>query len=201
MTLGATAGPGRRVYAIVEQRLRWAIPIAFVVAAAAAATDYVTARQKIDLIESDRLKPGSRIELTVPEIAAYAQHELPDGVRNPQLRVIAPGVATGSAMVDFGKVQRAQGRPPGWFMSMLLDGERPVSVTAKIQSANGSARVDVQQVQVSGIQIDGATLDFLIRNVLLPLYPEAAVGRQFELGHRIERLDIQPRAVGVVIGK
>ena len=172
-----------------------------VVAAGAAASDYMAARQKIDLIEGDRLKPGSRIELTAPELTAYAQHEMPAGVRDARVAVIAPGVATGSALVDFGKVRRAQGYQPGWLMSQLLDGERPVSVTARIQSANGTARVDVQQVQISGIQIDGATLDFLIRNVLLPLYPAAAVSRPFELGHRIEKLDVQPRAVGVVIGK
>jgi hypothetical protein len=35
----------------------------------------------------------------------------------------------------------------------------------------------------------------------LAMYPDAAVGRPFELGHRIERLDVQPAAVGVVIGK
>jgi len=49
--------------------------------------------------------------------------------------------------------------------------------------------------------VDGKTLDFLIQNFLLPLYPDAAVGRPFELGHRIEKLDVQPGAVGVWIGK
>jgi len=191
------------VYLNVKTRLRWAIPLAVVVVAVAAATanDYVSARQKVDLIEGDRLKPGSRVELTPQELNAYAAHEVPAGVRNPRLQVTAPGLATGSALVDFGKVRRAQGHPPGWLMSMLLDGERPVSVTARIRSANGSATVDVERVQISGLQIDGGTLDFLIQNILLPMYPDAAVGRPFALGHRIEKLDVQPRAVGVVIGK
>jgi hypothetical protein len=35
----------------------------------------------------------------------------------------------------------------------------------------------------------------------LPLYPNAVVGRPFELGHHIERLDVQARAVGIVIGR
>jgi hypothetical protein len=86
-------------------------------------------------------------------------------------------------------------------MSKLLDGERPVSVTARITSAHGEARVDVQRVEVSGIEIDGGTLDFLIHNFLLAMYPDAAIGRPFELGHRIDRIDVQPAAVGVVIGK
>jgi hypothetical protein len=44
-------------------------------------------------------------------------------------------------------------------------------------------------------------LDFLIQNVLLTQYPNAVVGRPFELGHHIEKLDVQPAAVGVVIGR
>jgi hypothetical protein len=44
-------------------------------------------------------------------------------------------------------------------------------------------------------------LEFLIQNFLLAMYPDAAVGRPFEMGHRIEKLDVQPGAVGVVIGK
>jgi hypothetical protein len=56
-------------------------------------------------------------------------------------------------------------------------------------------------VQISGITLDGRTLDFLIQHFLLPVYPEAAVGRPFELGDRIERLDVQPGGVDVVVGR
>ncbi len=162
--------------------------------------DYVSARQKFDQIEAGRLRSGSRVTLTPREIDAWVAHEAPDGVRNPRLE-LQSGLATGRAMIDFGKVRRSQGRPPGWLMSKLLDGERPVTVTASIRSANGQATVDVQRVEISGVAIDGGTLDFLIQNVLLPLYPDAAVGRPFQLGHRIDRLDVQPGAVGVVIGR
>jgi hypothetical protein len=175
------------------------LPLAWALAATPA--DYQSAQRKIDGIESDGLKPGVRVELTPRELNAYAEHYLPEGVRNPQVRVVAPETATGSALVDFGKLQRSLGYQPGWLLSKLLDGERPVSVTARIRSAGGQATVDVQSVQVAGFEIDGATLDFLIRNVVAPVYPGAKVGRAFDLGHRIEALDVQPRAVGVVIGR
>lgn len=162
--------------------------------------DYVSARQKFQQIESGRLRSGSRVTLTPRELDAWAAREAPAGVRNPRLQ-LQSGMATGTALVDFGKVRRAQGRPPGWLMSKLLDGERPVSVTARVRSGNGQAVVDVERVEISGIAIDGGTLDFLIQNVLLPLYPDAAVGRPFQLGHRIDRLEVQPGAVGVVIGR
>ena len=32
-------------------------------------------------------------------------------------------------------------------------------------------------------------------------YPDAKIGEPFALGHRIERLDVQPSAVGIVIGR
>ena len=180
----------------------WALaPVLLAAAGLTAAVDhYVSAKQKFDQIESNRLRPGSRVTLSPQELDAWAAHEAPSGVRNPRLELQA-GVAKGNALIDFGRVRRAQGRPPGWLMSKLLDGERPVSVTARIRSANGQATVDVERVEISGIAIDGGTLDFLIQNVLLPLYPDAKVGRPFQLGHRIERLDVGAGAVGVVIGR
>lgn len=163
--------------------------------------NYVTAKHKFDLIDGDLLRPGAKVTLTSRELNAYVAHEAPAGVRNTKLEIVSPGVAVGTATVDFGQVRRAQGHPPGWLMAKLLDGERPVSVTAHIVSSNGHATVEVQRVDVSGIEIDGGTLDFLIENVLLPLYPDATVNRPFELGHHIERLDIEPAAVGVFIGR
>jgi hypothetical protein len=170
-------------------------------ALAAAGSEYFSAKQKIDTIESDRLRPGARVTLSYPELTALVEKEAPRGVRSPKLRATERDVATGTALIDFGKLERSQGKQPGWLMSKLLDGERPVSVTARIRSSGGHATVDLQSVAISGITIDGRTLDFLIQNFLLAMYPDAVLGKPFELGHRIERLDIAPAAVGVVIGK
>lgn len=177
--------------------------IAIVLAAAlgAASGEYAAAKQKIDRIESGKLREGTRVTLTYAELAAWVAHEAPAGVRDPQIRVSMPGIATGSAHIDFGKVQRAQGAKPGWLMSKLLDGERPVSVTVRMRSGGGSATVDVQKVEISGIVIDGSTLDFLIQNILLPMYPNAAIGKPFQLGDRIDHLDVLPAGVTVAIGR
>ena len=169
-----------------------------------ASSDYQAVIHKFSLIEQDRLKPGSRVTLTAGELNAYAQREIaeaaPGAVRNPRLDLGA-GTATASALIDFGKLRRAEGKSPGWISSYLLDGERPVSITARIRSAGGTATVDVESVQVSGIAMEGPLLDFLIRNYLMEAYPAAKVGQPFDLGHRIERLDVQPSAVGVIIGR
>ncbi|HTS31108.1 MAG TPA: hypothetical protein VMH81_34790 [Bryobacteraceae bacterium] len=177
------------------------ISLLFACALGAAVSDYDSARQKLDRIESDRLRSGTRVELTAREMTAWAEHEAPQGVRNPRIQLVAPGVASATALIDFNQVQRAEGYEPGWLMSKLLSGEHPVSVTARIRSARGQATVDVDKVEISGVAIDGKTLDFLIQNFVLPAYPDAAVGRPFELGHRIEKLDVEPAGVGVLIGR
>jgi len=182
----------------------WAVGVWFcvVVALCAAPTaDYASVQRKFDSIESGRLKPGSLVNLTAAELNAYVAHEVPAGVRQPRLVLLRPEVAQGNALIDFAEVKRGQGDPPGWLMTHLLEGERPVSVTARIHSAAGKATVDVLSVQVSGLTIDGRTLDFLIRNVLLPMYPNAAVGRPFELGDHIDKIDVQPTGVAVLIGR
>jgi hypothetical protein len=178
---------------------KWAFLILFAAAVGFAYDNYLSAKQKIDAIEADRLRAGARVILSYPELDAWAAREAPDGVRNLRIQVTTRGVATGSALIDFAKVQRAQGHPPGWLMAKLLEGERPVSVTARIRSSAGAATVDVERVEISGVVIDGRTLDFLIQNVLLPLYPGAVIGKPFELGHRIDHLEVAPSAVAVAI--
>lgn len=185
----------------MSNRAIWVISLVIAGGLGAAYDDYSSVKHKFDQIESDRLRAGTRLVLTAGEVTAYVEREAPQGIRNPRIQLPAPGVVHGSALVDFNKLQRAQGYEPGWLMSKLLDGERPVSVTARIRSAGGHATVDVQKVEISSVTVDGKMLDFLIQNFLLAKYPDAIVGRPFELGHRIERLDVQPAAVGVVIGR
>ena len=163
--------------------------------------EYLSASRKFKLIESGRLR-HTRVVLTAPELNAWVRQEIaesfPAGVRESRL-VLGSSRATGSALIDFGKVRRAQGHPPGWLMSKIIDGERPVEVNVRIRSANGQATVDVESVKVSGLVIEGRVLDFLIHYYLLPNYPDAKVGEPFALAKGIDRLDVRPGAVDVVI--
>jgi hypothetical protein len=155
---------------------------------------------KIDRITSGKLKPGARVELTPGELLAFGVQQAPPGVRNGRLTIPAPQRATGSALVDFARVGRAQGWQPNPLLAWLLDGERQVSATVRIDSSGGRATVTPTSVSISGVTLDGATLDFVIKNLLLRLYPSAAIGRPFDLGYNIDHLDIQPAGVGIVIG-
>ncbi|MGA3040068.1 MAG: hypothetical protein ABSF54_04670 [Bryobacteraceae bacterium] len=181
-----------------------ALALAAVPLAPSTPPDYQAVVHKISLIENDRLKPGARVVLTSAELNAYARQEVaevaPGGVREPRLE-LGPGTAIAHALIDFGRLRRAEGKPPGRIMAYLLDGERPVTISARIRSSGGTATVDVQQVEISGVTIEGPLLDYLIHNYVMQAYPNAKVGEPFELGHRIERLDVQASAVGVLIGQ
>ncbi len=170
----------------------------------AQSADYALFKRKLDLIESEKLKPGKRVMITARELNAYVEEEVreiaPQGVRDPRLE-LGTGRALGFARIDFLKVKQARGRPAGWLLQRLLQGERPVAVTARIESGGGKARVDVERVEVSGVAIEGAALDFLIQQYVIPNYPEAKVGQAFELAHHVDRMEITPGSVAVLIGK
>jgi len=174
--------------------------IALAVSLAATRGDYTSLQQKYNQILNEKLPAGSRVVLTPQELTAWGEFEAPPGVRNPKVELGA-GTATGSALIDFGKLRRAQGSNPGWVMSQLLDGERPVRVTTRIQSANRQTTVDVLSVEISGIRIEGKMLEFLIDNFLLTMYPDAAISRPIEMGAHIDRIEVAPSGATVVIGR
>jgi hypothetical protein len=172
----------------------------FSAVAVGADQSYQSAKYKIDLIEEDRAAPGSRIWLSVAELNAYARIEaarvVPQGLRNPRLE-LGQGSATGSALVDFLQVRGLDGPSPSRLIAWFLAGERPVRVTASIESGRRRATVNVQQVTLSGMTAQGAVLDFLIANFLLPFYPQAKIGQPFDLKHGVERLEVTPAGVRV----
>lgn len=162
--------------------------------------DRLTAAQKIDLIENRKVPLGSQLSFRETELNTYlatkAQEVAPDGLKNPRL-VIRDGKATGTAVVDFVKLRRSQGSDTGWMMRTLLDGEHPVQVVGSLQSSNGSARVDIESVEVGGVAIKGRALDLLIRTFVYPVYPNVKVGQPFELGYNLERIELKPGVANV----
>ncbi len=181
--------------------------ILLLLAAAAAlvapqSADQASCQRKFNQIKAGRVPAGSKLAISSRELNAYVRAQVPtvapDGVREPRLE-LGNGRATGRAYVDFPKLRQSQGQPMGWFMAKLLEGEKPVVVEARIISGGGMATVDVERVEVSGLELSGSTLDYVIRRFLWSYYPEAKIGKPFELDHDIDRLEIRPAGVDVVI--
>jgi hypothetical protein len=86
-------------------------------------------------------------------------------------------------------------------MKNLFAGERPVTVKVRFDSRNRRARVDVDRVEVSGVPIEGATLDFLIQTWLRPTFPDVKINQWFDLQYRVDRFTVQPAGASIFIGK
>ncbi len=171
--------------------------------AVAADRAYDSARRKIDMIAEERARPGSRVWLSLAELDAYARvtalEAAPKGLRNPRLE-LGYGAAVGSALIDFSLLRQSAGAAPNPLVAWFLSGERPVRAEARIESGGRRATVHIQKVTLASLTVHGSPLDFLIENFLLPRYPDAVIGRPFELQHNMERFEVSPKGVNVVIG-
>ncbi len=176
----------------------------FALALSAADPVYESARQKLDLIEARQAPPGSVVVFTPEEIDTWARVRLPEivpeGLRNPRA-TLGTDTGTGYALVDFLKLRHAQGEATNFFLRKLIEGERPVKATIRLQSGGGRATVFLTRVELSNVVADGTVLDFLMKTFLLPLYPDAKINEPFDLGYDIDRIDIRPSGVRVTFKK
>ncbi|MCC6586683.1 MAG: hypothetical protein IT168_08190 [Bryobacterales bacterium] len=167
---------------------------------AAAESEYESARRKADLIESDQAKPGSTVSFSVAEANAYAREEarkeVGDGLRNTKVW-FGSGTASGSATIDFVKVQTARGKPPGMLMRLMLEGEKDVQVTVRVESRGGQAKIDVDEVYINGLAIPKSAVNLLIDYYVMPRYPEAKIGQWFELRHRVDTIGVTAGGVAL----
>jgi len=170
--------------------------------AGAGVPDSQSAFEKLSAIEAGARR-GARISFSPSELNAWMREEakvrVPHGVRNVRLDLTSGG-ATGYADIDFLKVrQAATGQEAGWLLKNLFAGERPVVVKARFESQNGRARVEVDRVEISGIPIEGRTLDFVVENYVRPTFPDVKVNEWFGLRYGIDHFTIAQPGVTVVM--
>jgi len=158
--------------------------------------------RRLDLIDSGKAKPGTVFRFTPAELNAWVRVKapgiVPDGFRDPRLQ-LGNGTASASARIDFLKVRRAAGVETNFLMAKLIEGEKLVTVRATIQSANGRASVHLIRVEIGGLAVTGAPLDFLVQNFLLPFYPDAKIDEPFDLAGNVDRIVVTPAEALVYI--
>lgn len=169
---------------------------------AGAAPHYQSAEHKLDLIESGQARPGSAITFTPAEINAWARvsipEAVPEGIRDPHVD-LGYDTADGYALIDFLKMRQGKGEATNWLMAKLIQGERPVKISVRLQSAHGRCTVELTRVEISNAAINSTLLDFLIQTFFLPLYPDAKIDEPFDLGYNIDRIEIRPQGISVAI--
>ena len=183
--------------------VRWLLLLAVTSVALLAADPLAdSAQQKLDSISDRKLKPGAVVTLSAREINAWIHEKavkaFPQGVRNENI-VLGPGTADGNALVDLTKLSKGNGVNP--LIARLIEGERPLRVAIRVESANGRATVFLTRVELSGVAVDGSILDFLIKHFVQPRYPDIKINEPFDLDFNIERIEIQPSGVRVLIKK
>jgi hypothetical protein len=165
---------------------------------------FKSAEAKLDSIENGKPRRGSAIVFSLQEINSWARYKVPEivpeGIRNQRV-TLGNDTGTAYALMDFLKMRHAEGKATGWFMTRLIEGERPVTISIHMQSSGGYAKVDLTRVEISGAAASGTVLDFLIKTFFLPLYPTAHIGENFEIGYGIDRIDIRPTGVRVTMKK
>ncbi len=164
--------------------------------------DAASATRKLHAIESGRVRRGATVFFSTREVNAFLLSRIPvyapGAVREAKVN-LARGSGSASALVDFLKLRRATGGEPGWMISKLIEGERPIEVEARIQSAHGWATVFLTRVGISGVAVSGSPLNMLIGTFLKPLFPEVKVNEPFELGYGIERIEVMPDGLRVYL--
>jgi hypothetical protein len=163
-----------------------------------------SARAKIHALEEGTAKRGSVMFFSLQEINSWALYEVPlivpEGIRNQRV-TLGTGTGTAFALMDFLKMRHAQGKATGWLMEKMIEGERPVTISIRLESSGGQCLINLTRVEVSGVSAQGSVLDFLIKTFFLTLYPAAKIGEKFEIGYGIDRIDLRPTGVRVTMKK
>ena len=153
-----------------------------------------SAKQKLERIADEKLRPGETVILTQDEVNSYLRFdyasEIPAGITDPDIR-LDPDRVTGAATVDFLEWQVERGASPGVLLSWLLRGKRRVEAVCHYTSKDGYGQVDVESVKIGGVPLSGAAVAFLIDNLVQPRYPAAVVGRPVQLGLNLKQVRIE----------
>lgn len=161
-----------------------------------------SALAKLHNIEGGKLTRGSVVFFSLQEINSWAHYMVPqivpEGIRNQRV-TLGTDSGTAYALMDFLKMRHAQGKAAGWVMERLIEGERPVTISIRVQSGGGQCIVDLTRVEISGVAATGSVLDFLVKTFFMPLYPAAKIGQKFEIGYNIDRIDLRPAGVRVTM--
>jgi hypothetical protein len=132
---------------------------------------YSSAEQKFNRIQSDA--NGGKTQtttFTADEISAYVNEggvTLPNGVENVKFSGKS-GTVTGVTRVDFDKI--TAGKSSMNPLMLLFSGQHDVTVTADAQGQGGHATVNVQTVEIDGVTVPRAALEFFVSKYLQPKY-------------------------------
>jgi hypothetical protein len=168
----------------------------------AADPDTQSAQAKLDSIADSKVKPGGVILFPPREVEAWIRSTIPEyvpeGIRDEHIE-LGTDTATASAIVDFVKMRLSQGKPTNSVLGALIEGERQLTVSVRLESNEGRCTVYLKRVDLGGVAVEGVLLEFLVKTFFLPLFPDAKINEPFDLGYNMERIELRPAGIRVLI--
>jgi hypothetical protein len=157
--------------------------------------------QKVDAIvrngESDRPAP-SVTTMTEREVNAYLAFEgrehLPAGLTDPRITVLPTLSLSGTATVDLDAI-RAQRQSRGWLDPLnYLSGKLPVSLSGRLDAADGVAHFALETARVGGLPVPKAVVQELVSYYTRTEANPRGVNLDdpYPLPARIRRIDVRP---------
>jgi hypothetical protein len=141
---------------------------------------------------------------TPREINAWARvavpETAPEGIRDPRIE-LGTDAANGLAYVDLLKMRQAQGQLTNPLIGRLIEGERPLKISVRLESGGGRCTVYLTRVELGDVSAEGPVLDFLLKTFFRPLFPDAKIGEPFDLGWNMDRIEIRPDGIRVTMKK
>jgi hypothetical protein len=159
------------------------------------------AGQKLERISADGLKPGETVNLSQDELNSYIRYdyaeEIPDGVRDLHVTVLKDyGVA--EALVDMEKLPAVKASPLAALGARLFRGDRKLRARCRFISADGQAKVEVEQVELDGQALPDFLVDFLIETTVQTHLANFEPGKPFPLSNNLRQIRLEPANVVVV---
>ena len=161
----------------------------------------LSAKKKIDRINSGSLRNGETVVLSENEINSFFKYDhsgdMPEGVREVNVE-FREGGAFVRVVVDLSRAQDQQGAPGGIVWRFLLRGERKVVAHCRYRSADGYGRLDVDSVEIDDRTVPRFIVDWLIASYVNPQIPDFEVGKTVGLPKKVQEIRVQPARLVVV---
>jgi hypothetical protein len=124
--------------------------------------------------------------LTQSEVNAYlasGEVNLPEGVKSVRFQG-KPGMIEAFARVDFDQItaSRRSSNP----LLRLFTGTHDLHVMARAKGAGGMGEAHVESVEMDGVTVPRAALQFFLERYITPKYPEVALDTSFRLPYKID---------------
>ena len=167
-----------------------------------AARDFET---KIDMLQKTSLPPSYHpIVITDLEANSYLKYKgqtfLPPSVQNPEVRINSDGIH-GAADVDFNQLAPQSGSKQAgqasqasqdWTtraFSMILSGKQRVSAVGKLETANGEAKLIIQDVYIGSVQVPQVLVEWLLSNYVQTQY-KVDLSKPLVLPDHVARIEL-----------